>query len=79
MNDKQKQGRKFLFLFIIAVILILFATICVIYATIMQSILSYEKFGVIFNSETIFIPHESAWWYLGGLAYIPARILIELW
>jgi hypothetical protein len=43
----------------------------------MQSILSYEKFGVIFG-ENIFIPHKSAWWFLGTLTCFPAFLLTNL-
>lgn len=74
----EKKDWKNILLVVIMILLILFAIGCVGYASVMQMVLSYERFGVVFN-ESIFIPHESAWWYLGGLAYIPAQILIELW
>lgn len=38
----------------------------IITATVFQSVLSYEKFGAIIT-KNIFIPHWSAWFYLGGL------------
>ena len=58
-------------------LLTVFSIGCVIYASIMQAILSYEKFGVIF-SENVFIPHESAWGYLGFLGLMPAYIWGEI-
>lgn len=43
----------------------------VIYAIVMQSILCYEKFGVIFSSDVLIIPHLSL---LGWLGVIPMGI-----
>lgn len=56
------------------VILAIAGTCCVLYATIMQCVLCYEKFGVIFNSDDFFIPHKSAWFYLGGIGLVPITV-----
>lgn len=45
-----------------------------IYSGIMQMVLSYEMFGVIFGGNSIIIPHESLWWNLTLLGYIPIYI-----
>lgn len=50
---------------------------CVIYAAVMQCVLSYEKFGVIFNMDYVFIPDKSAWGYLGVIGLIPAWVWFE--
>ena len=63
---------------ILFILLTLFSFGCIIYASVMQCVLSYEKFGVIFNSETVFIPDKSAWWYLGGIGLIPFWVWSEL-
>lgn len=63
---------------ILMVALFLFSLGCVIYASVMQCVLSYEKYGVIFSEGNVFIPHESAWWYLGGLGIIPCLIWCEI-
>ena len=63
--------------FVIA--LCIFAIASVIYATVMQCVLSYEKYGVIFREGAIFIPHKSAWWYFGGLGLPLAEFLCWYW
>lgn len=47
---------------------------CVGYATVMQMVLCYEKYGVVINSDALFFPHKSAWFYLGALGFIPIFI-----
>lgn len=64
--------KKFKWIFVI--LLTIFSLGCVIYAGVMQCVLSYEKFGVIFSGESIFIPDKSAWWYLGAIGLIPAWV-----
>ena len=56
---------------ILFILLTLFSLGCVIYAGVMQCVLCYEKFGVIFNNEYVFIPDKSAWWFLGAIGLIP--------
>ena len=62
---------------ILLIILLAVSVGCVLYASIMQRILCYQKFGVIFTSDDIFIPHESAWFFLGLLGIFPASKLWE--
>ena len=52
---------KKLFLIVLTIV----SVASVLYAIIMQSLLCYQRFGVIFTSENLFIPHESAWGFLG--------------
>ena len=59
------------------IFLIVFSTGCVLYASVMQWILCYQMYGVIITSDSIFIPHESAWFFLGVLGYYPAIKLFE--
>ena len=59
---------------ILLILITIFSLSCVIYAC----VLCYEKFGVIFNSENIFIPDKSAWWFLGGLGLIPFWVWCEI-
>ena len=66
------------FKLILLILLTVFSLGCVIYAGVMQCILCYEKFGVIFNGDGVFIPDKSAWWYLGAIGLIPAYVLAEL-
>ena len=63
---------------ILVILLTVFSLGCVIYASVMQCVLCYEKFGVVFNSDNIFIPDKSAWWYLGIIGLIPAWVWVEL-
>ncbi len=61
---------------IISIIILIVSTILVLYAGINQMILIYQKFGFILGGETaIFIPHWTAWFYLGALGYIIPEIL----
>ena len=66
------------FKLILLILLTVFSLGCVIYAGVMQCILCYEKFGVVFSSAHIFIPDKSAWWFLGAIGLIPAYIWAEL-
>jgi len=59
------------------IVLVVVSTGCILYASIMQCIVCYQMYGVIFTSETVFIPHESAWFFLGILGYYPAMKLWE--
>ena len=63
--------------FVIA--LFVFAIVSVVYASVMQCVLSYEKYGFVFNNGAIFIPHKSAWWYLGFLGFPLAQFLCWYW
>lgn len=74
---KKKKELNSTFLIVMIVLLFLFSLGSVGYASVMQAILSYEKFGVVF-SENIFIPHSSAWWFLGALGFVPISILFEI-
>lgn len=58
---------KKLFLIILTIV----SVAGVLYALIMQSVLCYQRFGVIFTSESLFIPHKSAWGFLGVLGLFP--------
>lgn len=66
-----REIKRLLFIVLVAV-----STGCVLYASIMQCIVCYQMYGVIFASDTVFIPHESAWFYLGLLGYYPAMKLL---
>ena len=59
------------------ILLIVISTGCVLYASVMQWILCYQMYGVIITSDSIFIPHESACFFLGVLGYYPAIKLFE--
>lgn len=73
----KKRELGTIFLIAITILLFVFALGSVGYAGVMQAILSYEKFGVIFG-ENVFIPHNSAWWFLGGLGFLPIIFLTKL-
>ena len=64
--------------FILFILLTVFSLGCVIYAGVMQFVLSYEKFGVVFTGNTIFIPDKSAWWFLGAIGLIPACVFLNI-
>ena len=66
-----REIKRLLFL-----VLVVVSTGCVLYASIMQCIVCYQTYGVIFASDTIFIPHKSAWFFLGVLGYYPAVKLL---
>lgn len=59
------------FKWILFIVITVFSLTSVIYAGVMQCILSYEKYGIILSGKTsLFIPDKSAWGFLGliGLA-----------
>ena len=61
---------------VIASIFMAFAAGCASYVCVMQSILQYEKFGVIIGGEAnVFIPDKSALWLIGLVAIVPALLL----
>lgn len=55
------------FYIVLGIVFLVIGIACIIMATVWQQILIYQKFGVIFGGDnfTIFIPHWSAWFYLG--------------
>ena len=67
-------------LLILGVILALVGIACVVAAIIWQQVLCYQKFGVIFGGDnfTIFIPHPSAFLYVGIVPMLIGAILIHL-
>ena len=74
MKDK-KFLLKLIFIIIIPLII---AILCVIFASVNQAILMYERYGVIFNTEAVFIPHWSAWFYLGTIGAVPASLAEQI-
>lgn len=60
---------------VISSILTAFAAGCASYVCVMQSILQYEKFGVIFGGANVFIPDKSALWLIGLVALVPALLI----
>ena len=63
---------------ILFILLTVFSLGCVIYAGVMQFVLSYERLGVIFTGDNIFIPDKSAWWFLGAIGLIPACVWVNI-
>lgn len=63
---------------ILFILLTIFSLGCVIYAGVMQCVLCYEKFGVVYNSDYVFIPDKSAWGFLGIIGLIPVFVWLEL-
>jgi hypothetical protein len=61
--------------FILLMVLTVLSIGCVVYAEVMQCVLCYEKYGVIFNSDYVFIPDKSAWGFLGLIGLIPIAIM----
>ena len=74
MDDK-KFLLKLIFIIIIPLII---AILCVIFASVNQAILMYERYGVIFKSGTMFIPHWSAWFFLGAIGAVPASLAEQI-
>ena len=61
---------------VISSLLAAFAAGCASYVCVMQSILQYEKFGVIIGGDAnVFIPDKSALWLIGLVAIVPALLL----
>lgn len=73
---RKKDKPRNLIITIIAIILAIIGTGCILTAIIMQAILFYEMFGV-FVIRLYFIPHWSAWFYLGAIPDMLAAILFE--
>lgn len=71
---KRRKRAKNKILGILLIIAFLLPLSGFIYSGIMQMVLSYEMFGVIFGGNSIIIPHESLWWNLTLLVYIPIYI-----
>lgn len=59
--------------FWIGLALCLIGVICVICGCVWQQILCYQMFGFIFDK--LFIPHWSAWFYLGMIPIIIGWIM----
>ena len=59
--------------FVIGVILLLIGLGCVVAGAIWQQVLCYQMFGAIF--EKVFIPHYSAWLYLGAIPMIVGSLM----
>ena len=75
MKKLRRNNIGFIVKAIISSILMLFATGCACYACAMQSILKYEKFGVIAGGARVFIPDKSALWLIGLIAIVPALLI----
>ena len=63
-------------LIILTILFVLFAIVSVAYASIMQVALCWERLGFY---VLCFIPDKSAWWFMGGLALVPAIITFRIW
>ena len=59
--------------FVIGVVLLLIGLGCVVAGAIWQQVLCYQMFGAIF--EKVFIPHYSAWLYLGAIPMIVGSLM----
>ena len=59
--------------FVIGVILLLIGLGCVVAGVIWQQVLCYQMFGVVF--QEVFIPHYSAWLYLGVIPMIVGSLM----
>ena len=64
------------FMIILTILLVVFALGSTAYATIRQIGLCWENLGFY---VLCFIPDKSAWWFMGGLALIPAIITFRVW
>ena len=69
--DKIPMTKREKFGIIISIFLMLVGLAGMIYAGVMQCILSYQKFGIILNTEKIIIPHISL---VGFAGVIPITI-----
>ena len=67
-------------LIIFSIFLTLIGIVCVIIAIVWQQILIYQKYGFLFGSDgfSIFIPHWSAWFYLGIIPFLIGWSMIYL-
>lgn len=59
----------------IAYILILIGLFCILFAEIMQCVVCVQMYGVIFKQ--VFIPHWSAWFFLGFIPIITGYTIIK--
>lgn len=78
INKKRfkKSFKRNLYLFIMLSCIII-GTASVLFATIYQSILCYQRFGIII-SENLFMPHWSAWFYLGGIPLVIGGTMVKI-
>lgn len=61
------------FLFWLGIALVIIGVACVTFALIMQTVVSVEKFG--FAIDSIFVPHWSAWFFMGVFPLFAGWIL----
>lgn len=73
MCAKNNRGTWKLVLF---VALIIIGLVGIIYATVMQMILCYQKFGFVISSKNFFIPHISLLGYLGVIPFAVSYFVI---
>lgn len=64
------------FMILLTILLVVFAIGSVFYASIMQVALCWQRLGFY---VVCLIPDKSAWWFMGGLALIPAIITFRVW
>lgn len=63
---------------VVCAIMVLFAIGCDIFVGVYQAILAYNKFGVIFSSSYIIIPHWSLWLLLSNIFLFIAPLILEI-
>ena len=74
-----KNNIGFIVKAVISSIFMAFAAGCASYVCVMQSILQYEKFGVIIGGDAnVFIPDKSALWLIGLVAIVPALLIFMI-
>lgn len=79
IKKMHKNDIGFIVKAVISSILTAFAAGCASYVCVMQSILQYEKFGVIIGGEAnVFIPDKSALWLIGLVAIVPALLIFMI-
>lgn len=61
--------------YIIAIILMILGVMSVCFAEIMQCVICVQMYGVVFKQ--VFIPHWSAWFFLGVIPMLVAHILAK--
>lgn len=64
--------------FWIGIILVILGLGCVVTAIVWQQVLCYQMFGVVFNTDNMFIPHWSALFYLGIIPVIIGWVMANL-
>ena len=62
--------------FWIGIILCLLGLGCVVCALVWQQVLCYQMFGVVF--QEVFIPHWSAWLYLGIIPFCSGWVMANM-